>query len=203
MTSYCYRITAGAGVSNRPIRLSRMTTSSTRTVEISRLPQKYCSNHHHHHHQQQRSRMVLRSRKIIRAAVVEAVGPCGDGEDKAAAAGPYAYAVENLSSLTTEEEEEESDQDRTAAMESEEENGEKKNKGMDQSQTVKVAVAAAVTVVMGVGNRVLYKLALVPLKQYPFFLAQLATFGYFFSFSSFLSLTFVFLLLSKLILEFY
>ena len=188
MTSYCYRITAGAGVSNRPIRLSRMTTSSTRTVEISRLPQKYCSNHHHHH-QQQRSRMVLRSRKIIRAAVVEAVGPCGDGEDKAAAAGTYAYAVENLSSLTTEEE---SDQDRTAEMESEEENGEKKNKGMDQSQTVKVAVAAAVTVVMGVGNRVLYKLALVPLKQYPFFLAQLATFGYFFSFSYFLSLTFFF-----------
>ena len=183
MTSYSYRITAGAGVSNRPIRLSRMRTSSSRTVEISRLPQNYCSNHH------QRSRMVLRSRKIIRAAVVEAVGPCGDGEDKAAAAGPYAYAVENLSSLTTEEE---SDQDRTAEMESEEENGEKKNKGMDQSQTVKVAVAAAVTVVMGVGNRVLYKLALVPLKQYPFFLAQLATFGYFFSFSSFLSLTFFF-----------
>ncbi|KAK7304898.1 hypothetical protein VNO77_42791 [Canavalia gladiata] len=41
-----------------------------------------------------------------------------------------------------------------------------------------VLVAAAVTVVMGVGNRVLYKLALVPLKNYPFFLAQLATFGY-------------------------
>ncbi|XP_030959373.1 protein CLT1, chloroplastic [Quercus lobata] len=164
MTSYCYRITAGAGVSNRPIRLSRMTTSSSRTVEISRLPQNYCSNHH------QRSRMELRSRKIIRAAVVEAVGPCGDGEDKAA-------AVENLSSLTTEEESE-SDQDRTAEIESEEENEEKRNKRMDQSQKVKVVVAAAVTVVMGVGNRVLYKLALVPLKQYPFFLAQLATFGY-------------------------
>lgn len=170
MTSYCYRITAGAGLSNRPIRLSRMTTSSSRTVEISRLPQNYCSNHH-----QQRSRMVLRSRKIIRAAAV--------------------YAVDNLSSLTTEEEEEEkseseSDQDRTAEMESEEEeeeNGEKKNKKMDQSQTVKVAVAAAVTVVMGVGNRVLYKLALVPLKQYPFFLAQLATFGYFVSSLLFLS----------------
>lgn len=41
-----------------------------------------------------------------------------------------------------------------------------------------VAVAAAVTVALGVGNRVLYKLALVPLKHYPFFLAQLATFGY-------------------------
>lgn len=175
MTSYCYRITAGAGLSNRPIRLSRMTTSSSRTVEISRLPQNYCSNHH-----QQRSRMVLRSRKIIRAAAV--------------------YAVDNLSSLTTEEEEEEeekseseSDQDRTAEMESEEgeeENGEKKNKKMDQSQTVKVAVAAAVTVVMGVGNRVLYKLALVPLKQYPFFLAQLATFGYFVSSLFFLFFSF-------------
>jgi hypothetical protein len=45
-------------------------------------------------------------------------------------------------------------------------------------RTVKVAVAAAITVVLGVGNRVLYKLALVPLKHYPFFLAQLATFGY-------------------------
>ncbi|KAL8122124.1 protein CLT1, chloroplastic isoform X1 [Apium graveolens] len=41
-----------------------------------------------------------------------------------------------------------------------------------------VVVAAAVTVALGVGNRVLYKLALVPLKRYPFFLAQLATFGY-------------------------
>ncbi|XP_019434656.1 PREDICTED: protein CLT1, chloroplastic [Lupinus angustifolius] len=46
------------------------------------------------------------------------------------------------------------------------------------NKAVKVAVAAGVTVVMGVGNRVLYKLALVPMKQYPFFLAQLATFGY-------------------------
>ncbi|XP_057754312.1 protein CLT1, chloroplastic-like isoform X3 [Arachis stenosperma] len=46
------------------------------------------------------------------------------------------------------------------------------------NQAAKVVAAAAVTVVMGVGNRVLYKLALVPLKQYPFFLAQLATFGY-------------------------
>lgn len=49
-----------------------------------------------------------------------------------------------------------------------------------------VAVAAAVTVALGVGNRVLYKLALVPLKHYPFFLAQLATFGYFSSFRKFL-----------------
>ncbi|KAJ8539836.1 hypothetical protein K7X08_014088 [Anisodus acutangulus] len=41
-----------------------------------------------------------------------------------------------------------------------------------------VGVAVMATVVLGVGNRVLYKLALVPLKNYPFFLAQLATFGY-------------------------
>ncbi|CAJ1971254.1 unnamed protein product [Sphenostylis stenocarpa] len=45
-------------------------------------------------------------------------------------------------------------------------------------RAAEVAVAAVATVVLGVGNRVLYKLALVPLKQYPFFLAQLATFGY-------------------------
>ena len=47
-----------------------------------------------------------------------------------------------------------------------------------RSKAVEVVVAAAITVVLGVGNRVLYKLALVPLKHYPFFLAQLATFGY-------------------------
>ncbi|EXB80466.1 hypothetical protein L484_004373 [Morus notabilis] len=45
-------------------------------------------------------------------------------------------------------------------------------------RAVEVVVAAAMTVVFGVGNRVLYKLALVPLKHYPFFLAQFATFGY-------------------------
>ncbi|XP_041996683.1 protein CLT1, chloroplastic-like [Salvia splendens] len=41
-----------------------------------------------------------------------------------------------------------------------------------------VVIATVATVVLGVANRVLYKLALVPLKHYPFFLAQLATFGY-------------------------
>ncbi|KAL4283360.1 hypothetical protein GQ457_16G006970 [Hibiscus cannabinus] len=50
--------------------------------------------------------------------------------------------------------------------------------GRERNRKVEVVVAAAVTVVLGVGNRVLYKLALVPLKHYPFFLAQLATFGY-------------------------
>jgi hypothetical protein len=37
--------------------------------------------------------------------------------------------------------------------------------------------AAAATVVLAVMNRVLYTLALVPMKNYPFFLAQFATFG--------------------------
>ncbi|KAJ0084061.1 hypothetical protein Patl1_29355 [Pistacia atlantica] len=55
---------------------------------------------------------------------------------------------------------------------------EKRRSKDERSRKVEVVVAAAVTVVLGVGNRVLYKLALVPLKHYPFFLAQLATFGY-------------------------
>lgn len=37
---------------------------------------------------------------------------------------------------------------------------------------------SCITLVLAVGNRVLYKLALVPMKDYPFFLAQLNTFGY-------------------------
>lgn len=61
-------------------------------------------------------------------------------------------------------------------------NGKRTISGSDsrskEDRAVEVAVAAAVTVVLGVGNRVLYKLALLPLKHYPFFLAQLATFGY-------------------------
>ncbi|KAF9592236.1 hypothetical protein IFM89_012812 [Coptis chinensis] len=52
------------------------------------------------------------------------------------------------------------------------------NNERERERKVEVLVAAAATVILGVGNRVLYKLALVPLKHYPFFLAQLATFGY-------------------------
>lgn len=40
-----------------------------------------------------------------------------------------------------------------------------------------IVIAAALTAALGVGNRVMYKLALIPLKHYPFFLAQLSTFG--------------------------
>ncbi|KAL5994611.1 hypothetical protein ACLOJK_024664 [Asimina triloba] len=52
--------------------------------------------------------------------------------------------------------------------------GEKRGK----RKKAEVVAAVVITVLLGVVNRVLYKLALVPLKQYPFFLAQLATFGY-------------------------
>ncbi|KAL2529637.1 CRT (chloroquine-resistance transporter)-like transporter 2 [Forsythia ovata] len=41
-----------------------------------------------------------------------------------------------------------------------------------------VMACSTVTVALAIANRVLYKLALVPLKEYPFFLAQLTTFGY-------------------------
>lgn len=41
----------------------------------------------------------------------------------------------------------------------------------------KIAVGSAITVVLAVVNRVLYKLALVPMKEYPFFMAQVTTFG--------------------------
>ncbi|KAG2621075.1 protein CLT2, chloroplastic-like [Panicum virgatum] len=46
------------------------------------------------------------------------------------------------------------------------------------SSPAAAAAASAAVVALAVANRVLYKLALVPLKAYPFFLAQLTTFGY-------------------------
>ncbi|XVE95162.1 hypothetical protein REPUB_Repub02eG0072600 [Reevesia pubescens] len=41
-----------------------------------------------------------------------------------------------------------------------------------------ITICSAVTITLAVANRVLYKLALVPMKEYPFFLAQFTTFGY-------------------------
>ncbi|KAL7245513.1 hypothetical protein ACSBR2_000781 [Camellia fascicularis] len=46
------------------------------------------------------------------------------------------------------------------------------------SNTTLIIVSSVITVILAVANRVLYKLALVPMKDYPFFLAQLTTFGY-------------------------
>ncbi|ERN18450.1 protein CLT1, chloroplastic isoform X1 [Amborella trichopoda] len=48
----------------------------------------------------------------------------------------------------------------------------------ERSRKLEVVIGACVTMMFGVANRVLYKMALIPLKQYPFFLAQIATFGY-------------------------
>ncbi|KAL5844520.1 hypothetical protein ACOSQ3_010573 [Xanthoceras sorbifolium] len=46
------------------------------------------------------------------------------------------------------------------------------------SNTQLIIISSAITVTLAIANRVLYKLALVPMKQYPFFLAQFTTFGY-------------------------
>lgn len=55
-----------------------------------------------------------------------------------------------------------------------------RREGSNSSSERKVAVVAwsVVTLVMAVANRVLQKLALVPMKGYPFFLAQLNSFAY-------------------------
>ncbi|GKV26271.1 hypothetical protein SLEP1_g35608 [Rubroshorea leprosula] len=106
----------------------------------------------------QRPEILLRSTATPRVPVVKAVGE-SEGGDVRKNAGACSYSLEDGSVV-----------DRTV-----EEMDSSKRK---RNQTVEVAIAAAATVVLGVGNRVLYKLALVPLKHYPFFLAQLATFGY-------------------------
>lgn len=52
------------------------------------------------------------------------------------------------------------------------------NGDSDPPAKAKLLVVSSIIIVsLAVANRVLYKLALVPLKQYPFFLAQLTTFG--------------------------
>ncbi|XWS71246.1 hypothetical protein CRYUN_Cryun03dG0122000 [Craigia yunnanensis] len=148
MTSCCRRLTASPTVPNIPVQPPKLKP----TVEIPVFPTRPYNN-------QRSVGIALGSRKYWR---VEAVGPVGrseggDGAKKAGAGpGPCSYSV--------------GDQrvgDRTVEIERRERN-----------RAVEVVVAAGVTVVLGVGNRVLYKLALVPLKRYPFFLAQLATFGY-------------------------
>ncbi|CAO2826288.1 unnamed protein product [Amaranthus hypochondriacus] len=47
-----------------------------------------------------------------------------------------------------------------------------------KSTTKSILFWSTITAVLAVANRVFYKLALVPLKNYPFFLAQFITFGY-------------------------
>lgn len=45
------------------------------------------------------------------------------------------------------------------------------------ANTKLIVVSSLIAVSLAIANRVLYKLALIPLKEYPFFLAQLTTFG--------------------------
>ncbi|KAL0432649.1 UNVERIFIED_CONTAM: protein CLT2, chloroplastic, partial [Sesamum latifolium] len=58
------------------------------------------------------------------------------------------------------------------------------------NRKITIVACSAVTVALAIANRVLYKLALVPMKEFPFFLAQLTTFGY------------VFYLMSSLLFEY-
>ncbi|XP_017983859.1 PREDICTED: protein CLT1, chloroplastic isoform X2 [Theobroma cacao] len=153
MTSCYHRLTAGQTLPNIPVQPPKIKPTAS---NIPLIPPRPCMN-------QRPVRIVLRLRKCWR---VEAVGPVGrsesgDGAKKAGPGagpgpGPCSYLVGNQRVG-----------DRTV------ETGRR-----ERNRAVEVVVAAGVTVVLGVGNRVLYKLALVPLKHYPFFLAQLATFGY-------------------------
>ncbi|XP_028803958.1 protein CLT1, chloroplastic-like [Neltuma alba] len=117
----------------------------------------------------QRSGIVLRSsRRRSRIWMVEASGPAGGWERsddfrEREKARPCGYAIGDVAADGG------GDGDGIVAV---------VNDRRRVNRTAQVVFAAVMTVVMGVGNRVLYKLALVPLKHYPFFLAQLATVGY-------------------------
>ncbi|KAI3746476.1 hypothetical protein L6452_08910 [Arctium lappa] len=101
-----------------------------------------------------------RRRWVIEA--VQRLKEEGGGEDKKKSSSAVcSYALQDKAEVVE-------DEDRKEVVEN----------GDGDWRRAEVAVAAVVTMGLGVGNRVLYKLALVPLKQYPFFLAQLATFGY-------------------------
>lgn len=51
------------------------------------------------------------------------------------------------------------------------------SKASSSSDAKLIVVSSVITTALAVANRVLYKLALVPMKDYPFFLAQVTTFG--------------------------
>ncbi|XWS52605.1 hypothetical protein CRYUN_Cryun11dG0085400 [Craigia yunnanensis] len=152
MTSCYHCLTASPTVPNIPVQQRKLKS----TVEIPVFPPRPYNN-----------QRPLRSREYCR---VEAVGPVGRSEggdfSKKAGAGPGSGSGSGPGPCSYSV----GDQrvgDRTVEIGRRERN-----------RAVDVVVAAGVTVVLGVGNRVLYKLALVPLKHYPFFLAQLSTFGY-------------------------
>ncbi|KAL7199386.1 hypothetical protein ACSBR2_021631 [Camellia fascicularis] len=157
MSACCRRITAGTVAST-----AAMSQIQLRRAEVLQLPREFAVT-------DRRRGIVLRS-SSRRRWVMEAVGLRSDGgggveEEKKIR--PCSYAVV--------------DQRAVGNLVGGGGGGEvvaEAGGGVEGDRTVEVLVAAGVTVVLGVGNRVLYKLALVPLKHYPFFLAQLATFGY-------------------------
>ncbi|KAJ4724457.1 Crt [Melia azedarach] len=112
----------------------------------------------------QRPELFLRSSKrnnlYIVATATAAAAAAGERSGGQEGAGACSYSVGDLVDLTTSSE--------RAVV----------NDERSYGRRVEVLVAAATAVALSVGNRVLYKLALVPLKHYPFFLAQIATFGY-------------------------
>ncbi|KAK4773564.1 hypothetical protein SAY87_028583 [Trapa incisa] len=112
-------------------------------------------------HPIRRPDIFLRSyRRSVTCTVRVSAWECWEGgKERKQKAGPCLYAIGD------------SEADRAVEI------GRVWGRGVDK-RTVEMAIAAAATVVLGVGNRVLYKLALIPLKQYPFFLAQVATIGY-------------------------
>lgn len=167
MTTSCHhRLTAGAAAPNGPLH------SRPRTPEILSLP--FSRNYAN-----QSLGIILRSQKSSKPFIVEAEGPRGvwnrsDDGNQSEKAGPCLYSVgdQAIGDVAGKS----GSSDRAVEI-----NSIGRSRTTSKNRKLEVAVAVAATVILGVGNRVLYKLALVPLKHYPFFLAQLATFGYCFT----------------------
>lgn len=162
MATCSRRLGSGAVATDRPIRVGQQ----PRPAEISSFPRNFAGGHRI---------VVLRTAPKHWQRLVWAVRDGGgawersEGTREGEKVRPCSYAVDDqmagdLVTATSSGSEYRTAQERRSV-----------------NRTVEVMVAAAIAVVMGVGNRVLYKLALVPLKHYPFFLAQLATIGYFYT----------------------
>lgn len=76
---------------------------------------------------------------------------------------------------------------RAAASEDDARGVSQKVGGGGGAEVSQVGATAVATILFSVTNRVLYKMALVPLKDYPFFLAQALTFGYVVVYGTFLA----------------
>ncbi|CAN0905388.1 Protein CLT3, chloroplastic [Linum grandiflorum] len=180
MTSLCRRLTASSAPAEF---LRRHDSRSSATVEVVSLPVRRIRNY-----QLQREislRAASRNSKLFivhtavggRSGVKERSDGGNEADDSAI---PLSQSVDDSATGDAVERSEFGDLDTLDVDDDVAEAVEEKRiaSSSGENRTVEVAIAAAATVVLGVGNRVLYKLALVPLKQYPFFLAQLATFGY-------------------------